>query len=139
MKQKLGDKKSRKHLKDDLYKNNEFLPLFDPLDLDNGQETPVWLIIPFPGLHKVLLGPVIHAVDALKEFTEKEFDNSCVWNAMADDNNDGDDILVEKYLKNVGITRSQYFNRKLEGNECQKFIHKKILKKFQDLLVSENI
>jgi hypothetical protein len=47
-----GDK--RKKLK--LFKNNEFLPLLEPLDLENGEETPVWAVIPFPPLHTVLLG-----------------------------------------------------------------------------------
>ena len=36
------------------YKSCEFQPLLEPLDLGEGVETPIWLLLPFPALHSFI-------------------------------------------------------------------------------------
>ena len=55
------------------YKNNEYIPLLEPLQLVDDQETPVWLLVPFPLLHTALLGPVNDAKDSLVEYYDIEW------------------------------------------------------------------
>ena len=129
-----GDK--RKKLKN--FKNNEYLPLFEPLEgLEDGVETKIWTKIPFPGLHTVLLGPTNDIVDAL---TEYDNDSDCIWKAFSEDEvKKVGQKVADEYMKKVSIQRSQYFSKKLEGNECKKFIKEKNVKILNKIMKAENI
>ena len=49
------------------FKNCDFIPLLDPLDLPNDAQTPVWVKIPFPPLHTIFICPVNHLEKDLSE------------------------------------------------------------------------
>ena len=98
--QNSNGKINRKHLRQ--FKCNEYIPLLDPFVLEDKQETPVWLLLPFPGLHTIILGPVNDLIDSLVNDTD---------NLVQYDKNP-----VDGYMKIVNITRSPYFAMKLEGN-----------------------
>ena len=115
------------------YRNNEYIPLLEPLDLD-GAETPCWLLLPPPGLHTVLLGPVNQVIVSVKEYFEKQSQEECIFAIFNDDLEEDTENPVDLYMRKVNIQRSQYFNKKLEGNECQKFIKEKNLKIFSKIL-----
>ena len=49
------------------FQNCDFIPLLDPLDLPNDAQTPVWVKISFPPLHKIFICPVNHLEKDLSE------------------------------------------------------------------------
>ena len=91
-------------------------------------------MLPPPALHTVLLGPVNQVLDSVKEYFYKQTQEECIFAIFNDDLEEDSENPVDLYMKKVNIQRSQYFNKKLEGNECQRFIKEKNLEVFSKIL-----
>ena len=118
------------------FKSCEFFPLLDPLDLPNGQETPVWALIPFPPLHTVIIGPVNHVEKSLMDVCDVE-GYECVWSHVPREN--PEENPVRCFEKLVGIHKSDYHGKQMEGNQCQDMIKEKNLEKLKELLLLDNM
>ena len=125
---------SRKNIKD--FKSCELLPLLEPLDLPEGAETPIWLKIPFPPLHTVIIGPVNHLEDNLMKFCDYE-GYDCVWKNIPRENRAENPVRI--YENICSLNKSDYHGQKMEGNQCQDFIKEKNLVKLENLLLEDGM
>ena len=87
------------------YKSCEFQPLLEPLDLGEGVETPIWLLLPFPALHTVLLRPI--------NCLEKSLMQACI-SLMHD--KDGNPLL--QYETMLSLIKKEYHGKAFESNQC---------------------
>ena len=105
------------------YQNlKKFEPLLEPLDLGEGVETPVWLLLPFPALHTVILRPV--------NCLERSLMEACI---SVTQDKDGNPLLY--YEKMLSLIKKDYHGKAFEGNQCQKFIKEENLDKLRNLLL----
>ena len=126
----------RKHIKN--FYSCEFVPALEPLELKDGVETPVWLLIPFPPLHTVILGPVNHLEKSLMNLCEKEYvGDGCVWASLNREDPENNPLL--KYERELSLIKTDYHGKQFEGNQCKTFMKEKNLDKVKKYLIEDNM